>query len=96
MSSEERDCSLTLFSENGGILVATKAVMTEPLSLREVTELVFYDVPASKVAMQEVIARCDRFGRTSQLNIYVLTPSGESEEAFANPLATLRELLSAP
>jgi hypothetical protein len=46
--------------------------------------------------MQEVIARCDRFGRTSQLNVYVLTPSGESEEAFANPLATLRELLSAP
>jgi hypothetical protein len=61
-----------------------------------VTDLVFYDVPASKIALQEVLARFDRFGRASQLNIYVLTPSGESEDVFANPLATLRELLGAP
>jgi superfamily II DNA or RNA helicase len=96
MSSEDRHRSLTLFSSDGGILVATGAVMTEGLNLHEVTELVLYDVPASKVALQEVLGRFDRFGRVSQLNVYVLTPSGESEDVFANQLATLRELLGAP
>ncbi len=95
MSPEDRHRSLALFSSAGGILVATRAVMTG-LSLREVTDLVLYDVPISKLALQEVLARFDRFGRSSQLNIYVLTPSHGSEGFIANPLTTLRELLGVP
>jgi len=41
--------------------------MAEALSLREVTDLVCYDVAASKVAMQEVLARFDQFGSARQL-----------------------------
>jgi ERCC4-related helicase len=96
MSDEDRHCSLTLFSSAGDILVATRAIMTEGLSLHEVTDLVLYDIPVSKIVQQEILGRFDRFGRTSRLNVYVLIPSSESKDVIANPLTTLRELLGAP
>src|SRR5207302_5883068 len=45
MSAEERIRSLQFFSEAGGVLLATTAVMTAGVSLREVTDLVVYDLP---------------------------------------------------
>ncbi len=63
MGAEDRHKSLTLFLDSGVILVATMAVMTEGFVLPEVTDLILYDVPGSKILLQQVLGRFDRFGR---------------------------------
>ncbi len=69
---EEREKSFRRFVDTGGILVATMALMTEGLGLPEVTDLIFYDLPANDLLMQRLLGRFDRFGRSKQLHVYVL------------------------
>jgi len=93
MAAEARTQSLELFSNAGGILVATTAVMTQPINLSEVTDLVLYDVPGSKLVLQQVLGRFDRIGRLRQLNVHVLVPSNSSDGAISKSLGLLREIL---
>jgi len=96
MSVEDRNNSLSLFSNTGGILIATFASMTQGLALAGVADLILYDIPGSKMALQRVLSRFDRFGRPSQLNVYVLTGSNWSKSVFNRPLIILRDLFSFP
>ena len=94
MSPEDRHKSLRLFLDSEVILVATIAVMTEGLALPEVTDLILYDVPGSKIMLQQVLGRFDRFGRRSQLTVHVLTPSNISNGFIAAHSDLLRDLLA--
>lgn len=96
MSAETRNNSLSLFSNTAGILIATFASMTTGIALAGVTDLILYDIPGSKMALKRVLSRFDRFGRPSQLNVYVLTGSNWSESIIGRPLIILRDLLSFP
>lgn len=93
MGADDRLRSLTLFSDAGKILVATTAVMTEGLTLAEVTDLILYDIPGSNNALQQVIGRFDRLSRLSQLNVHVLTPSNNSDVSTSASIVLLRDLL---
>lgn len=93
MGAEDRDRSLSMFSNEGGVLVATSAVMTEGVVFAEVTELIFYDIPGSKSTLQQVLGRFDRLGRVSQLNIYVFVGSNLADEAVPEALEFLRKTL---
>jgi len=93
MSSTDRYESLGIFSDAGGILVATRAVMTEGVSLRDVTDLVLYDLPGSEVALREVLGRFDRVGRRTQLHIRALIAPVAASGPTPEPLHLLRELL---
>lgn len=93
MVADDRKGALALFSSAGGILVATTAVMVEGFDLPAVTDLVLYDMPRSKVALQGVLGRFDRFGRQTQLNVHVLTPSNVADGSTPEPLGLLHELL---
>lgn len=94
MVLEDRLHSLELFSHEGGILIGTRAVMTEGIDLRHVTDLVLYDVPGSKVAVQQVLGRFDRIGRRTRLSIHVFTPSNISDGISLEALGLLRGVLS--
>jgi hypothetical protein len=77
MPAEERQRTLSVFASDGGILVATRGVVSGSVALGEVTDLVFYDTPGSLAALQSILARVDRFGRQTQLNIHALVPSND-------------------
>ena len=77
MPAEERQRTLSVFASEGGILVATRGVVSGSVALGEVTDLVFYDTPGSLAALQSILARVDRFGRQTQLNIHALVPSND-------------------
>ena len=94
MKAEERARSLTPFSSAGGILVATRGALTEGLTLREVTDLVLYDVPGSKIALQEVLGRFDRLGRLTPLNVHVLVPSNDPNGLIAAHIGLLRDFFA--
>jgi superfamily II DNA or RNA helicase len=93
MNSEDRLRSLTEFTEDGGVLMTTRAVMTEGVSVRDVTDLVMYDIPSSRLAIQQLLGRFDRLGRRSRLRVHVLVPSNDIE-AIPDHLALLREVLT--
>ena len=76
---EEREKSFHRFVDQGGILVATMGLMTEGLGLPEVTDLIFYDLPTNDLLMQRILGRFDRFGRSRQLHVYVLTNTENRE-----------------
>jgi superfamily II DNA or RNA helicase len=94
LGAEDRHKSLTLFLDSGVILAATIAVMTEGFALPEVTDLILYDVPGSKIWLQQVLGRFDRFGRRGQLTVHLLTPSNISDGFIATPVDLLRDLLA--
>jgi superfamily II DNA or RNA helicase len=89
-----RDESLRTFESNGGVLIATTSVMIEGLSLPYVTDLVLYDLPTSRFALDEVLGRFDRFGRSTQLRIHALAPSDGAANALSGQLQILREIVS--
>ena len=93
MGTAERHDALSQFVGAGGILVATTAVMVEGFNLPAVTDLVLYDMPRSKVALQGVLGRFDRFGRQTRLNIHVLTASNVANSSASEDLEILHELL---
>jgi len=96
MRNEERQSALTKFSGDGGILMATRAALSEGDALGEVTDLVLYDVPDGKDALQQVLGRFDRFGRRTQLNVHTFVPSGSADSPVPESLLLLREALGSP
>jgi ERCC4-related helicase len=94
MDAEERQRTLARFKHDGGILAANRAAMSEGVALSEVTDLVMYDIPGSPAALERVVARVDRFGRQTQLNIHVLVPSN-GVGSFAESLESLRHVFGA-
>jgi hypothetical protein len=60
--------------------------MTEGITLGDTTDLVLYDIPPGKIALQQVLGRFDRFGRRTELSVHVLTPSDsvDGEVAWGN------------
>jgi superfamily II DNA or RNA helicase len=94
MGADDRLRSLTTFSAAGEILVATRAVMAEGINLSHVTDLVLYDAPESRLALQQVLGRFDRFGRLSQLSVHVLVPRFGADAMGSAPVQLLREILA--
>jgi hypothetical protein len=52
-------------------------MMSEGLELREVGDLVIYDLVSSRVALQRILGRFDRIGRTKALDVHAFVPSGD-------------------
>jgi len=92
MGTEERVRSLQSFSNNGGILIATRAVIAEGVDLREVTDLVLYDVPRTSAALKQVLGRFDRLGRVSELSVYFFTPSNTSDDCMPDSRGDFAEI----
>jgi len=92
MSGEERQRCMELFLSGGDILIATKVIIQD-YDLSGVTDLVLYDLSGSKVALQKLLGRFDRFGRQSQLNIHVLVPTKALDDISIQSIELLRETL---
>jgi superfamily II DNA/RNA helicase len=89
--TEDRWSTLAQLSTTGGVLIATTA-MLQGSELPEVTDLVLYDLPISKIALQVVLGRFDRFGRTHQPNVHILTPSDVASGSVPKSLQFLHEI----
>lgn len=94
MGLDDRLRALMTFKATGEILVTTRAVLAEGINLSHVTDLVLYDTPESKLALQQVLGRFDRFGRRSQLSIHGLVPLSGTEAMGSAPIQLLREILA--
>ena len=95
MSAVDRQQSLARFVERGGVLAATRALMTEGLDVPEVSDLVLYDSPLNPVSLQQLLGRFDRFGRVAQLHVHVLVPSNAVDALITGRLLLLRKVLDA-
>lgn len=93
MNAQSRQNYLARFNAGvgGGILTATRAALSDGVALTKVTDLVLYDIPGSPAALQQILARFDRFGRDTQLNIHVLEPSDGLGGSRAEFLDLLRQ-----
>ena len=87
-----RQESLRRFENAGGILLATRAVMSEGLNLPDVTDLVLYDLPGNPSTLQRVFSRFDPLGRRGRLTIHVLTPEDRPDTTDFEPLRLLRKI----
>ena len=96
MNAERRQRTLAEYSINGGVLTATRATMSDGVTLSEVTDLFLYDVPSTPVALQQVLGRFDRLGRRNQLNVYSLLPHETPVSAKSGPFELLHKILGAP
>ena len=63
MSAEDRHGSLARFVNESRIPTTTRAVVFASAHLAEVTDLVLYDLPGNKIALQELLSQFDRFGQ---------------------------------
>lgn len=79
MTTEERHSVLSMMP---GVIVATSASLAEGTGLRDITDLVLYDLPRSQSRLTELLSRFDRVGRGTQLNVHVLTCSGGGHRLF--------------
>ncbi len=93
MQVSDRFRSLALFSEGERILLATAAATDGVDRLREVTDLVLYDVPTNRVAQQQLLGRFEQLGRRSQLNVYAFAPSNCPNNLVAASVALLNDLI---
>jgi len=92
MRSDERHKSLQVFSNEGGVLLATVGVM-QGIDLSRVTDLILYDMPDSDAVLHQVISRFERFGRFNQLNVYAFRPSNFEGSLVNESLRLLRDIL---
>jgi energy-coupling factor transporter ATP-binding protein EcfA2 len=77
MTVQDSHRSLTAFANGEGVLIATRAAITEEVDLSETTDLVLYDDPDNNKLLQEMLARFEKIDRRRQLNVHVLVPSVE-------------------
>ena len=96
MSTENRHETLDMFSREGGILTATRATMFWGEALREVTDLILYDLPGTPSALHQVLGRFDQFGRKAQLNVYTLLPPDSQFHATFDQLLDDLQMRSGP
>lgn len=93
VTADIRRLAIDSFRRERGILLTTTEAITEGVDLTDTSDLVLYDVPKSRLALQQVLGRFDRFGRKDQLTIHVLALSRDPEEV-AQELAMLQTLLN--
>jgi len=92
MTREDRQLSIDAFLRTGGVLIATSGVLRGGLALPQVTDLVVYDVPATKAELQQGLGSFDRLSRRTELNVYALVPSIDPFGATSEAIQSLREL----
>lgn len=67
----ERFKVLEEFKNNKGVLIATTALM-EGLDMPDVDSLIMYDLPKSRLILQQILARFQWYGRSEPLKIDVI------------------------
>ncbi len=92
MPADERQAVLAQFSNKGTVLIATTA-MLQGIELPEVTDIVLYDIPSSKIALQVILGRFDRFGRQNRLSVHALIPANVGDGYAEGSHEFLHELL---
>jgi hypothetical protein len=82
-SVEEVEKDLKSFANKGGVLLATRAVITQELGNQPAfsltQDLVLYDVPTSNTALKETLAVWEPLARQRKLNVHVLRRSNGIE-----------------
>lgn len=69
-----------MFLGGSGILIASRATVREGMDLRPVTDLLFYDLPWTDAAAEQLLARLQRVGGISEVNLYVFTATNIADE----------------
>jgi hypothetical protein len=75
LTVEDYNRSLAAFANGEGVLVTTRADMTDEVDLSETTDLVLYDELDGNDALRQVLAPFEQIGRKSQLNVHALVPT---------------------
>ena len=94
MTFDERMQSVDRFKQEGGVLIATAATMTEGINLSQVEKLVLYDLSTSKLKLEQIYGRFQQFGRTVPLKLSVLYNLDDTDGATAQSLDKLREIVA--
>ena len=92
IAMEARYAALTLFNSGNGALLATTAVISEDISLREVTDLILYDLPPNRAGYDKLVGRFNQLGRVVPLCVHLLLPEDEGEGAYGIPKKTIKNI----
>jgi hypothetical protein len=92
MTTDDIEKNIRSFANGEGILVATRASLSGE-DLSSATDLVLYDIPTSRTAIEEVLAVFEPFGRKSRLSVYALLPVNSAGDSMSESLRFLREML---
>lgn len=94
MSVQDQESSVSHFIKQGGILIATTVLQSQE-ALREVTELVLYDLPGDASATQRLLDQFSPLGRTAPLDIYVLVARNSELGGTSSLSESLRVVMGA-
>lgn len=94
MTFDEREQSVGRFKAEGGLMLATISTMNDGLDLSQVDELVMYDLPSSKLKLEQIYGRFQQFGRTKPLKLMVLYNLDDPDPTAAKSLDILREIVA--
>ena len=67
MSFTDRQATVEQFVRQGGLLIGTDAALSEGIELGQVTDAIYYDLPANPMALEQRLGRFDpeRAGQTA-------------------------------
>ena len=71
---QERAEAVRAFQAEGGLLLATEAMVAEGMPLAEVTDLVLYDQPSQPARLQAILGQLYGISRRVQLRVHALEP----------------------
>ena len=83
MSFTDRQATVEQFVRQGGLLIGTDAALSEGIELGQVTDAIYYDLPANPMAPEQRRGRFDRYGRKTPCTVYLLR-----DESGVNSLET--------
>lgn len=73
MSSDNHMRAIEYFARNGGVLLATRAMMVAGFDLPNTNRVFFYDVPQEVHEFQQLIGRFNRIGNLTPLQVYLMS-----------------------
>ena len=66
---------LKAFETGHHVLLSTEAILNESLDIPDVSDIFLYELPSSHQALQGILARFDRIGRSERLVVHALIPA---------------------
>jgi ERCC4-related helicase len=95
MTFDERLQGIERFRAESGVLIATVTTMTEGVNLPQVDRVILYDLPQSRLTLEQIYGRFQQLGRSAPLELFVMYNLDAADKATGQALENLKTIVAA-